>query len=192
MSSGASVIDFDAIRRVPIAAILARLGVLAKLHQKGHRLIGSCPIHRGNNPKAFCVDETRNLWHCFGDCDRGGANIELVAALQGVSARDAALLIGEWFAIGTSVRNVTSQRKEQVMSNEHVPAFKVFAVEDRDADDQKDASWWTRIGTGFRHRDGKGVNVILNALPINNRLVLREFDPEDAKKEEEQRSKRRR
>lgn len=35
-----------------------------------------------------------------------------------------------------------------------------------------DASW-SRIGVGFLHRHGKGIDVVLDALPVNGRVVLR-------------------
>ena len=33
--------------------------------------------------------------------------------------------------------------------------------------------FWLNIGTAFVHKDSKGFNVILQALPINGRVVLR-------------------
>ncbi len=32
--------------------------------------------------------------------------------------------------------------------------------------------FWTRIGTAFPHPNGQGFNLMLNALPLNNKLVL--------------------
>jgi hypothetical protein len=45
--------------------------------------------------------------------------------------------------------------------------------------------FWTRIGSAWPHKDGKGLNLVLSALPINGRLVLREYTPDDEKKDEE-------
>ena len=65
------------------------------------------------------------------------------------------------------------------------PSHKCFVVEDRGEGDDNDA-FWTRIGSAWPHKDGKGINVVLSALPLNGRLVLREFTEEDEKVEEEQ------
>jgi hypothetical protein len=46
-------------------------------------------------------------------------------------------------------------------------------------------AFWTRIGSAWPHKDGKGLNLVLSALPINGRLVLREYTPDDEKKDEE-------
>jgi hypothetical protein len=34
-------------------------------------------------------------------------------------------------------------------------------------------SSWSRIGVAFLHKDGKGLDVALDALPVNGRVVLR-------------------
>lgn len=58
------------------------------------------------------------------------------------------------------------------------PSHKCFVVEDRG--EGKDAIW-TRIGSAWPHKDGKGFNVQLSALPATGgRVVLREFTEEDA------------
>lgn len=40
-------------------------------------------------------------------------------------------------------------------------------------------SYWTRIGRLFSHEDGKGYDLLLNALPINGRIVIREETPRE-------------
>lgn len=44
---------------------------------------------------------------------------------------------------------------------------------------QKDESFWTPIGSAFAHKDGKGFNIELEALPVNGRIVLREPKPKE-------------
>jgi hypothetical protein len=53
------------------------------------------------------------------------------------------------------------------------PAFRAFAVEKREGQDD----FWLSIGAAFPHQDGKGFNLILQAHPIGNKIVLRE--PQD-------------
>ncbi len=38
-------------------------------------------------------------------------------------------------------------------------------------------SSWTKIGVGFVHEDGKGFDVVLEALPVSGRVVLRLNQP---------------
>ena len=44
-------------------------------------------------------------------------------------------------------------------------------------------SIWTRIGAAWEHKDGKGMEVRMDALPVDGRLVLRTApdDPIDAR-----------
>lgn len=54
------------------------------------------------------------------------------------------------------------------------PAYRVYTVEDIDEQN----SFWTLVGTAFPHEDRKGMNILLKALPVDGRLVLRRYtDP---------------
>ena len=57
------------------------------------------------------------------------------------------------------------------------PAFRVFSVIPREGKDD----YWLNIGLAFPHQDGKGFNVMLQAFPINPKLVLREAAADDEK-----------
>lgn len=184
-------INFDAVKRVPITAVLARLGILETLRRSGSRLVGVCPIHRGTNKRQFSVDENKGLWTCFGDCHASGSAIDLVAALHGVAVRDAAALIGEWFAIQSrtpATSSVNYERRKRVSGH---PTHKVFAVRDADPDDANAKPWYTRIGSAWPIKSGKGLSIQLDALPVGDRLVLFEFEnDEEAQKEEQHKPKR--
>jgi hypothetical protein len=69
--------------------------------------------------------------------------------------------------------------KEQAMSGER-PSHRCFVVEGREGPNGKEA-FWLPIGSAWRHKDGKGFNLQLSALPANGgRIVLREFTEEEA------------
>jgi DNA primase len=70
-------------RRVSIAAVLKTNGVMTKFTTRGDQLFGPCPIHGGDNPNAFVVSLSKNIWHCFTGCNAGGDVIELVRRLYG-------------------------------------------------------------------------------------------------------------
>jgi hypothetical protein len=176
---------FEQVKRaVSIEAVLlARYGI--ELKRRGQSLKGCCPIHKGSNPTQFVV--SNGLWHCFGDCKRGGSIIEFVAAMENVEARDAALMIARWFAISSgNVINQHTERRRTTMSGEK-PSHKVFVVEG-----EGDNAFWHRAGSAWPHKDGKGLNLQIPAgMALSGRVVLREYTDDDAKEEEQQKSSRR-
>lgn len=58
------------------------------------------------------------------------------------------------------------------------PLYRVYVVEDIDAEN----SFWTLVGSAFAHEDQRGFNVLLKALPIDGRLVLRRFTEKEPDK----------
>ena len=73
-----------------------------------------------------------------------------------------------------------------------LPSHKVFVVEDREEGepvDENDKPFWTRVGSAWMHKDGKGLNIVLaSGIAVSRRVVLREYNESDAKEEEERRS----
>lgn len=109
-------VNFELLRRtVPIEAILDRYGVLGTLKRSGAQLKGPCPIHGATKSRSFVVNPDSNVWHCFSPaCDRGGGMLELVAALEKVDVREAALMVARWFAIkGEPINNHQTQRSKK-------------------------------------------------------------------------------
>ncbi len=49
------------------------------------------------------------------------------------------------------------------------PAYQAYTVVKREGQDD----FWLNIGAAFMHQDGEGYNVLLQALPINGKIVLR-------------------
>jgi hypothetical protein len=174
---------------VPLATILARYHILGDLKRIGAQHFGCCPIHKGTNKKQFVCDLNKGTWFCFGDCRKGGDALALVSELENVDMRAAAALIATWFALGTTARDGDHRKpKERAMSGNR-PTHKVFAVRDGDPDDPESKAWYTRIGSAWPHKSGKGMSILLDALPVNERLVLFEYDEDDAKEDEAKKAK---
>ena len=55
------------------------------------------------------------------------------------------------------------------MANQQ-PAFRAYTVVKREGAED----WWCPIGAAFMHQDGDGYNVVLQALPIDGKIVLRQ------------------
>ncbi len=49
------------------------------------------------------------------------------------------------------------------------PSFRAYTVIKREGQDD----FWLAIGAAFMHQDGDGYNVVLQALPIDGKIVLR-------------------
>jgi DNA primase len=76
--------DFrDLKQKVSIEQVLDHRGLLAGLRVRTHVLVGPCPIHGGDNPWAFVVHRSMQLWRCWTHC-RGGDVIDLVRRLDHV------------------------------------------------------------------------------------------------------------
>lgn len=86
-------IDFAEVRSgVSLEEVLLRMyGLGDRLKRQGKKLIGPCVIHGGDSPRAFQADLEKNVWFCFSGCRRGGNAIDFVAAVDGISIREAAL-----------------------------------------------------------------------------------------------------
>jgi hypothetical protein len=67
--------------------------------------------------------------------------------------------------------------------------YRVYTIIQR----AKQDDYWLNIGVAFPHEDGKGFNVMLQALPLhdNGKIVLREHEPKDHEEEEPAEDRRR-
>lgn len=93
-------VDFKAVKAsVSMLQILDHFGLTERFKRNGDSLSGTCPLHNGENPTQFRVSVSKNCWNCFGQCKRGGNVLDFVAIKEGVSIRQAALHISEWFGL---------------------------------------------------------------------------------------------
>ena len=56
------------------------------------------------------------------------------------------------------------------------PSHHVYTIREG-GQDNKD--YWNRVGTAFPHKDGKGFSLLLDAMPFDGRLTLRQAETED-------------
>ncbi len=68
--------------RVSIAAVLQDKGIYTTFTKRADQLFGPCPVHGGDNPNAFVISLSKNIWHCFTQCNAGGDVVELVQRLD--------------------------------------------------------------------------------------------------------------
>jgi DNA primase len=68
--------------RVSIAAVLQDKGIITTFTKRANQLFGPCPLHGGDNPNAFVISLSKNIWHCFTQCNAGGDVVALVQRLD--------------------------------------------------------------------------------------------------------------
>jgi hypothetical protein len=61
------------------------------------------------------------------------------------------------------------------------PTHRAYSVIKREGQDD----FWLNLGLAFPHKDGKGFNIMLQAIPFDRKIVLREAsDDKDAEDEQ--------
>ena len=94
-------VNFAEIRaKVSLSDVIFRYYRIDSLTKEGDKLVGPCPVHSGDSPRAFHADLAKNIWHCFSRCKKGGNQLDFVAAKESISIRDAALRLKGFFLDG--------------------------------------------------------------------------------------------
>ncbi len=68
----------------------------------------------------------------------------------------------------TSTDLPTQPKRRRAMSAQQ-PSYRAYTVIKREGQDD----FWLAIGAAFMHQDGDGYNIVLQALPIDGKIVLR-------------------
>jgi DNA primase len=93
-------VDFKTVKQaVTIGRVLDHYGV--KLKKSGKELRGRCPIHQGEGTDTFHVSPEKNVFNCF-SCLAKGNVLDLVAAMEKCSVRDAGLKLQAWFSVAAT------------------------------------------------------------------------------------------
>ena len=60
---------------------------------------------------------------------------------------------------------------------ENKPTHLVYHVTGRgEQDNEEKRGFWTKIGAAWPHKDGKGFTVLVETMPLNGRLILRDWE----------------
>lgn len=119
-------VSFDEVKqKVPIPDALQALGILENFTRKKGVLTGVCPLpsHQHGpqpNPEQFKINQRDGvwLWHCFGDCQRGGDVIELVKSIAGYDNSHVRFWFAEHFADRLTLKPPKSAATETPKSSE--------------------------------------------------------------------------
>ena len=63
-----------------------------------------------------------------------------------------------------------TEKDNEVKTPGKKPDFQAYQISKPESDEKPR---WSKIGVGFRHRDGEGMNLLLDKLPENGRVTLR-------------------
>ena len=113
-------VDFKLIKQaVTIKMVLDhyRINWLRKTRDE---LRGRCPIHKGEGERAFQVNVSKNAFQCF-SCKARGNVLDLVAAMEQCTIREAALKLKAWFGVGESGEITGSPVTTETEANEPAP-----------------------------------------------------------------------
>ena len=66
-------------------------------------------------------------------------------------------------------KKIITRKNSQARETAKGPAFIAYTVIDRGEDQD---GIWRAVGAAWAHRNGEGLNVQLEAFPVNGRLVL--------------------
>ncbi len=58
----------------------------------------------------------------------------------------------------------------------NTPTHRAYSVIQREGQDD----YWLNLGLVFPHKDGSGFNIILQAFPLDGKIVCREISEDDA------------
>jgi DNA primase len=94
-------VDFRAVKQAVSMQMVLDHYNINWLRKTRDELRGHCPIHKGDSERTFHVNLSKGAFNCF-SCKARGNVLDLVAAMEQCSVRDAALKLQEWFAVGES------------------------------------------------------------------------------------------
>jgi len=109
-------VDFKQTKeKVSMEEILGHYGLLKDLKRNEDELVGFCPIRdeKHYNKNAFCVNSSKNNWHCF-SCGAGGNVLDFVCSMEDIDIRQAGLLIQKWFGIVSEQKRQLAKERKKV------------------------------------------------------------------------------
>lgn len=147
-------VDFKTVKQnVTIQQVLDRYEI-NWLRKTGDNLRGKCPIHKGEGERTFHVSLAKNAFHCF-SCHAKGNVLDLVAALEKVSVREAALKLQEWFlggaaASGEGEREAGPEKSAPALPGEPEKATEPAVV-------NPPLTFQLRVGAGHEYGQSRGL-----------------------------------
>lgn len=107
-------VDFRLVKQaVSMRMVLEHYGING-LRKSGNELRGACPVHKGEGSRTFHVNVGKNVFQCF-SCKAGGNVLDLVAAIESCTVREAAFKLKAWFRVGECESRALQPTQEAVV-----------------------------------------------------------------------------
>lgn len=168
-------VDFHLIKEaVSLATVLKHYQWKSVRSRGADHLQGRCPIHGGQRTDAFHVDLRKRVFHCF-SCQACGNVLDLVAAIEACSIRQAALWLHERYGVRSNAQmewSLRADRSQLVREKEMVLGPLGFTLRPIDSAhwylQQRaiDAATATHFGVGYY--DGPGLMRHRVVIPIHD------------------------
>lgn len=99
-------VDFKLIKQAVTMEMVLDHYQINGLRKNNDELRGRCPIHTGEGERSFHVNLSKGVYNCF-SCRAHGNCLDLVAALEKCSIREAGVKMKEWFGVGVGESSPT-------------------------------------------------------------------------------------
>lgn len=167
------MMDFAEIKAIRIVDVCLRYAI--SLKYRGEWASGNCPLpsHDSKSKGTFAVNVKENYWVCHSESCRaksgkkGGDVISFVALKEGITDKDAAAKLAQWFNIKKEAEHiarpsseVNNPQKEQKYSNKSSDSGKgyIHAVDawleelTQRVEGEDDAAFWKRVKNGIKSK----------------------------------------
>lgn len=95
-------------QRIDIVDIVSEYVVLRK---SGQNLRGACPFHQGNNPTAFSVSPSKQIYHCY-SCGASGNGIKFLMEIGKQSFQEVVISLAQRYDI--PIRTQTPEQSQEI------------------------------------------------------------------------------
>lgn len=111
------MIDKATVQRITDTAdIVDVVSDYVHLVRRGANYMGLCPFHNERTP-SFSVNKRRNFCYCF-SCKKGGSPVNFLMEKEGVSYRDALLMLAKKYGIEVHEKELTDEERRRQTERE--------------------------------------------------------------------------
>lgn len=99
-------------KRIDIVEVISEF---VKLKKSGRNFKGLCPFHNEKTP-SFIVSSERQIWHCFGGCNKGGDALSFLMEYEHIEFWEALRILAKrvGFTLSTNYQGPSTNIKEKI------------------------------------------------------------------------------
>ncbi len=111
-------------QRIDIVDIVSEYVVLRK---SGASLRGACPFHKGNNPTAFSVNPSKQIYHCY-NCGASGNAIKFLMEINKQSFQEVVLELAKRYQIPIRTQEINKTEELQRQLSHREQLYEIMAI----------------------------------------------------------------